>query len=92
LFRSLGWDEYEVRRSEEFVLSTVAKHIEFLVETVKPRQYLFIAVDGIWLLKFELFSVFVIGSAPAAFIHTERTERILNKWKVLKNDSFQKEY
>eukprot|EP00210_Caulerpa_lentillifera_P009209 g8780.t1 len=75
LLQRFRWDEYEVRSSEESILSLVGKYLEFLVQTVKPKQYLFIAVDG---------------SAPAAFLHSERTEKILNKWKSQNPESLKR--
>ena len=43
----VGWTEAELKQSEDALLLAVSKHIEFLVETIRPQSQLFIATSGV---------------------------------------------
>ena len=42
----VNWTEAALKQSEDALLLSVSKHIEFLVETIRPQSQLFIAVSG----------------------------------------------
>lgn len=53
----ITWTEMDLKQSEETILRSVTRHIEFLVEMISPKREVFISTGGSFLpfLKIEPF-------------------------------------
>ena len=81
VIRVVNWSEAALKQSEEKILYAVSKHIEFLVDLIRPTKELFISSSGNS-SDLEPWSIKTSGALPAAFLNSDRSAKIYNKRKV----------